>query len=217
MHTGSIMRPDQLDEDSRVWALDKSHEDLAQMVENRLRDIFARTNIWVIPTNSVSQTSPQVVRQPAIRLIDGFEIKMPIDMDESAVVLKAKEICSEFYGQEKVYVSTEDATIMPEGDGLKYAVDQLLKLRYGHMDYTVEFERKGNSNHVEIYITDWDSVWPCEDGDEDDYEEGLPQDVVTFVKKVSQELRPGIVFEFAQGIVYSPEQAPYFAPGFEPV
>src|SRR5690349_13418740 len=97
MRSGSILRPEMLSEDSKAWALQKSHEDLAQIVENRLRDIFGRANIWVIPTEVVSKTTPQVERRAAIRLIDGYEIKMPLDMDDSEIVLEAKRICKDIY------------------------------------------------------------------------------------------------------------------------
>jgi hypothetical protein len=224
MSKESVVHLDRVDPEISITLESKKHEYLARMVEFQLRQHFGRNNIWVIPEE---QNKPPQGHSPCVRIIDSNERKASFN---GAAFNLAKEIVPQIYGSEEVYVSTDDVTIMPEGDALKYVIDHLLSLQYGHRDYFVKFERVEGTSQVIIEINDMDyllSTYTEEDDDGEvhlttngkDWDEpcarcGIPNDVVLFVFEYARNFRPDIEFTLSTCVNVVNEE-PYFAPGYK--
>jgi hypothetical protein len=109
---------------------------------------------------------------------------------------------------------------------LKYVVDHLLELRYGHLDYSIELfplDKNGNalddgeSEIAELYVNCWEVV--LSDDDDQDFENSaypVPHEVLAYVRDLLKEFRPDVTFKLAKE--YEPVAEPaVFAPGFSPV
>lgn len=212
MSKKSVVNIQQVTADNEFRLVSKGHEDFAQMVQFQLRKHFGRVNLWVIPDD---QLNPQKMRHACLRIVDGENVETKFN---GLAVQKAQEIVPNIYGDEDVYVSVEDITITPEGDGLKSVVDHLLSLYYGHGDYKVEYDRDEQSGDVIISVEDYSTGWGIDDYG-DDYKEqpcDIPNEVILFVFEKSQEFRPDLTFKLSSEIkpLASP---PVFAPGYMPV
>lgn len=216
MHSGSALKPGQLSEDFAPWLIEKEHEDLAGMVEYHLRQKFNRANIWVISSSSFSGQTHSPIRQPAIWVLDGDAVyDLVPDPEDKDIIDAARAISVDVYGNDGVYVRGDELSIMPEGDGLKYILDQLLKLRYGHVDYRVELFRTGKTRDVEVSITDIISDID-DDDDAGEFVEKVPGDVCDYVLKTAREMRPDIVFRLAPEVTVT-QYRPRFSRGFVPL
>ncbi|MFA7275476.1 MAG: hypothetical protein WC043_01590 [Pseudobdellovibrionaceae bacterium] len=213
MRSKSVVIAKDVDADNKFRLVPKEHEDFAQMVQFQLREHFGRTNLWVLPYDQLNQ---QNVSYPCLRIVDGENVETEFN---GLAVQKAKEIVPNIYGDEEVYVSVEDTTVMPEGDSLKFVVDHLLSLHYGHGDYKVEYDRNEQSGEVIIYVEDYSKGWDIDtDDDRDFYEEqpcGIPNEVILFVFDKSREFRPDLTFKLSSEI--TPLGSPaVFARGYMP-
>ncbi len=212
MNKKSVVNAQQVATDNKFRLVTKEHEDLAQMVQFQLREHFGRSNLWALPYD---QLNLQNALYPCLRIVDGENAETEFN---GAAAQKAKELVPKIYGDEEVYVSVEDITVMPEGDSLKFVVDHLLSLHYGHGNYMVEYDRNEQSGDVVIYIEDYSEVWDV-DGDEDSCEEqtcGIPNEVVLFVFEKSREFRPDLTFKLSFEL--KPLDSPAaFARGYRPV
>lgn len=202
------------------WALKnslfvaKAHEAQSALVEQDMRTAFPGQLLWVLP---YAQVNKQNQPYPCLRIIDGSVLETPLFIEtgdpknpliDTPLTAKAKEIFPRHYGIDEVYVSTESRTIGNEGDALKYVVDHLLALRYGHKDYMVEFNRTNRrSKHASILIEDYSDI---------ENMARIPQDVVSFVFAKAQEFRPELAFRLdSKTIVVN--QSPRVQHGFNPV
>jgi hypothetical protein len=177
MRTQSVANLAEVDPEISITLESKKHEDLATMVEYQLREHFGRQDIWVLPEQ---QNNPPHGHYPCVRVIDGNSLEAEFN---SAVHIKAKEIVPVIYGQEDVYVSVEDVTVMPEGDALKYVIDHLLSLQFGHRDYFTEFFRIEGTNLVEIVINDMNNFGIFDEDEETGEIEYTGKDVAEMTAK----------------------------------
>lgn len=212
MSKKSVVNARQVAPDNEFRLVTKEHEDLAQMVQFHLRKHLGRSNLWALPYDQLNQ---QNVLYPCLRIVDGENVETEFN---GAAAQKAKELVPKIYGDEEVYISVEDITVMPEGDSLKFVVDHLLSLHYGHDNYMVEYNRSDQSGDVVMYIEDY-SKGRDVDGDEYFCEEqtcGVPNEVVLFVFEKSREFRPELTFKLSSEIKPLGNPA-VFARGYRPV
>ena len=201
----------------------KRHETQALMVESELQRQFRRSNIFVIPqTQYIDPKRPEI--GPCLRLVDA---KRPKAEFNCLGIKAVKRLYPKFYGEQSVYVSVDDLTIVPKGDGLKYAVEQMLNLRYGHDKYSVEYDRHKwlpwkSSILIEAAAF---SRHPTETGIdallrfaglEDVPEVKVPREVADFILELSRRFRPDMTFSLAKETKLWNVKADY-PPGFVPV
>jgi hypothetical protein len=231
MRTQSVVNPAEVDKEISITWESKKHEDLATMVECKLREHFGRQNIWVIPEQ---QNSPPHGMYPCVRVVDTNSLKGRFN---SQAYLEATQLVPQIYGSEKVHVSIDNVTVDPEGDGLKYVIDHMLSLQFGHRDYFTNFFRIIDTNSVEVVINDLKQLGAFEEDDDewDDeptaqleyvggdaaeltakgYAYPIPNEVVLFVFKIVREFRPDLEFTLSTEVKPIPD-APDYAPGYSP-
>lgn len=210
MIQNSILQIEKADQKISSTIEAKKHEDFAQMLEFQLRTHFNRQNIWVI---SHEQKDKANKSYPCIRVIDN---ELPENIFRGAVSMKAEEIVPDIYGMEHVYVATDSTSVMPDGDSLKYVIDHLLSLQFGHHDYQVEFDTDDEDDaalgHVEIYIDNLGTASKQDRAKGFDTTK-IPNEVIYFVFEKAKELRPDLEFKMSDQI-RSITTSAYYAPGY---
>lgn len=207
----------------------KSHELKALKVESALQREFKRSNLFVIPCTQYTDSKMSGIG-PCLRVAD---TKRPKAQFNGPAMKTAEKLYPQFYGEQSVYVSVDDLTIMPKGDALKYVVDHMLELRYGHDDYSVEYERHKwlpwkasvlieavafNPHPTETGIDAFLRITQAiENGDSIQVpsEARVPKEVADFVLDISRRFRPDMTFSLSEDTKLWNSKA-HYAPGFTP-
>lgn len=239
MLTRTFMDKTKITDESDGIEFEKSHEGKAHKVETILRTQEDRNDIWVLPFKQYSDGDDYKL---AIKVLDAQDVKNPIS--DTDLVKKSKEICTDVYEQD-VYVKSFGLSVMPEGDDLKYVMDKLLELRYGHSLYSVEYNllddidadsadedcidaakllSRNSVVLIEVSCDDWMlDLNPDDDEDsnprhKDPNDHKVPQEVWDFILKTSSELRSDLCFQlFEEDTSLARDKKPVFAKGFAPV
>ncbi len=229
MYSGSRLEESLVEDMSPHILAAKRHEPQALKVESALQEQFRRSNLFVLPYTQHTGLKRANIR-PCLRVVDARGAKTKFDGPAMQAVEK---LYPQFYGEQSVYVSVDDLTIMPQGDALQSVVDHMLQLRYGHHNYSVEYDRHSwMPGKVSIFI---DAVAfdlrPTKTGIEpllriaesvkngDDIEHApearVPREVADFVLELSRRFRPLLTFNISEDTKLW-NAKPQYAKGFTP-
>ncbi len=233
MYSGSKFNPSQINPDycdARI-AFAKAHEHQALQVERELRQIFNQKNIFVTPAIQYKGSDRSALKLH-LQISDGNRVN---DHECHKLVNAAKEIYAKIYKNDDVYMSAESLSLMPAGDSLKYLVDQMLALRYGHNNYRVDFFEYAPINFFDlapllpVYELVVTNAYETNRLPDDDIEKALynlagkksweedilPQEVLDSVMNMAKTFRPYRVFIPANDMIVD-DCDPFYSRGFTP-